>query len=260
MNAVKVAIRSFNDLSAYGKAFFVFTLPFLDDLFSTSGSFSRMRCPLSHLVSFFFLPQGVPSSGKEGHFSWDRFTELLYPALFKDGLTFELYLTPNDNNPIYVKIDSSSTDDFMPISISSNQGYARVTPKTFISLLRYYPDCFASEGSMLSFDALSLDLGPYLLSQFDVNSKFAPSSGQDSALNYSRFAAYSMCCAQFYSNGQVDSVFSAQLYRDMLSSYVNDCYISEENSPVTTFLFNGVKTSYDWLSAPINVPIMTNTT
>lgn len=246
---LQLAIRGFNDLSSYAKAFFVFSLPLLDDLFSTSGSFSRMRCPLSHLVSFYFLPQGVPSTGKEGHFSWDRFTELLYPALFKDGMTFTLYLDPDLTTPIHIIIDSSSTADFMPISISSKQRYANVTPKTFISLLRYYPHCFASEESMLSFDSLSLDLGPYLLSQFSTKSMFAASSAQDSSLNYSRFAAYSMCCAQFYSNGQVDSVFSAQLYRDMLSSYVNDCYISVESSPVTSFLYNGVKTPYDWLSS-----------
>ena len=249
LDSFKFAIRGFNELSSFGKAFFVFTLPFLDDLFSSSGSFSRLRCPLSHLVSFFFLPQGVPSTGKEGHFSWDRFTELLYPALFKDGLSFQLYLSSSDTTPIYVKIDSSSTDDFMPISISGNQRHASVTPKTFISLLRYYPQCFVSESSMRTFDSISLDLSPYVLAQFDTKLMFAPSSGQDLSLNYSRFAAYSMCCAQFYSNGQVDSVFSAQLYRDMLSSYVNDCYISVESSPVTTFLYNGVKTPYDWLSA-----------
>lgn len=249
LERVQLAIRGFNDLSSYAKAFFVFSLPLLDDLFSSSGSFSRMRCPLSHLVSFFFIPSGVPSSGKEGHFSWDRFTEILYPALFKDGLTFELYLTPEDSTPIYVKIDSSSTDDFMPISISSNQRHATVTPKTFISLLRYYPQCFVADASILSFGGLSLDLSPYLLAQFQIKSKFASSSAQDMALNYSRFAAYSMCCAQFYSNGQVDSVFSAQLYRDMLSSYVNDCYISVDSAPVTTFLYNGVKTPYDWLSS-----------
>ena len=241
-------LKRFNSLSSYSKALCLLTLPLMDDFFSTSGSFSRMRCPLSHLVKFRYTTSA--ESTQSVFSSWDRLMEILLPLIFRDGATFSMLLSPNDSLPVTLKIDNSVTSRHMDIDVSSSIRSGKVTSKTMIAILRYFAGSFVNEPSMVLLDNLSIPDNGIVLSSlfaglsfgFDVNS-------QDNILDYSRFAAYSMCCAQFYSNGQVDSVFSAQLYRDLLSSYVNDFYLSTASSPQTSFVYNGVKTPYDWLSS-----------
>ena len=84
-------------------------------------------------------------------------------------------------------------------------------------------------------------------SSFEAVIDFSDLTPQDKVFNYSRMAAYALSCAQFYTNGNVDSVYNAQLYRDMMSSFSRS--IVEIVSNFTpTFLYNGVATSFDWLS------------
>ena len=222
-------------LSKYSKALLLMMLPLMDDFFSTSGSFSRMRCPLSHLASFTYRKSDAPTSAVT--VSWDRFCEVILPKIFKDGLTVAIKLNQSDSKSVILTVDNSVTDRHMDISISTaGITSGRVTSKTLISILRYFPSCLVNEDFMNSASSVSFDDSDFVLSSlsFHLQYRFEQSS-QNNYLDYSRFAAYSMCCAQFYSNGQVDSVFSAQLYRDLLSSYVNDFYISVVDSPVTTF-------------------------
>lgn len=239
----------FNSLSEYGKGLLLLMLPLMDDLFSTSGSFSRMRCPLSHLARFKY--KSSSSSVSFISVSWDRLMERMLPLIFKDGTSWSLMLSPSDTLPVVLTIDNAVTSRHMDISVSSSVRTGKVTSKTMISILRYFSGSFINESSMAAFGDISItDDSDFVLSSLNVDWTFnGSSSSQDGVLDYSRFAAYSMCCAQFYSNGQVDSVFSAQLYRDLLSSYVNDFYLSVVDSPVSSFVYNGVKTPYDWLSA-----------
>ena len=80
------------------------------------------------------------------------------------------------------------------------------------------------------------------LSTFKINYHFIENT---SALNYTKYniapvAAYQICCAHYMSNDKVDYIYTAELYRQLMHS-LSDDYDQ-------TFVYNGVKTSYDYLS------------
>lgn len=62
--------------------------------------------------------------------------------------------------------------------------------------------------------------------------------------NFGKIAAYQLCCAHFYSNDHVDYIYSADLYRQLIWSYV----MADVPSADRSFSYNGVQTEYDALS------------
>ena len=58
--------------------------------------------------------------------------------------------------------------------------------------------------------------------------------------NISPVAAYQICCAHYMSNDKVDYIYTAELYRQLMHS-LSDDYDQ-------TFVYNGVRTPYDYLS------------
>lgn len=58
--------------------------------------------------------------------------------------------------------------------------------------------------------------------------------------NIAPVAAYQICCAHFMSNDKVDYIYSAELYRQLMHSL--------SSSFAQSFDYNGVTTSYDYLS------------
>lgn len=69
-------------------------------------------------------------------------------------------------------------------------------------------------------------------------------TGQNSApCDLAFLWAYQLCCAHFYSNDAVDYIYSAELFRENVRASVSQ-YTTQES-----FVYNGVKTFYDYLSA-----------
>lgn len=68
-------------------------------------------------------------------------------------------------------------------------------------------------------------------------------------LNLAPLWAYQMACAHFYSDDNVDYIFSAELFRSLIGNYCNGV-VSSFNDSVDTifFTYNGVRYQYDWLS------------
>lgn len=62
--------------------------------------------------------------------------------------------------------------------------------------------------------------------------------------NFGKIAAYQLCCAHFYSNDHVDYIYSADLYRQLIWSYI----MADVSSDDRSFSYNGVQTEYDALS------------
>lgn len=62
--------------------------------------------------------------------------------------------------------------------------------------------------------------------------------------NFGKVAAYQLCCAHFYSNDHVDYIYSADLYRQLIWSYI----MADVPSADRSFSYNGVQTEYDALS------------
>lgn len=218
-----------------------FGFPLMDAFFSSSGICARCGSPFSHLFSFSIADQ---------LYTWDRFTEIIYPTLFANGMQFGFRFSSAGTSGDYLfTIDSSVSGQSSFIQqLNLTPSLARVSPKDAMVLFRYYPSCmYGYNGWVDTFDKLNLvALGALGAITFKVVSSLPPAQSQDAVFNYSRMAAYALCCSQFYTNGNVDSVYNAELYRDMMSSFVRGFLPS--GVPMT-FVYNGVKTQYDWLSS-----------
>lgn len=71
------------------------------------------------------------------------------------------------------------------------------------------------------------------------------SAGKNMKFNIAPICAYQIACAHYLTNDKVDSIYSAELYRQLM----NYCF-SAESLPVT-FKYNDVDTRYDYLSGYI---------
>lgn len=220
-----------------------FGFPLIDSFFSSSGLCARLGSPFSHFFNF-----RIGSS----KYTWDRFSEILYPLLFQDGMQFGFRFSSAGTPGNYLfTIDSSVSGKSSFIEqLSGTPSLARISPKDALSLFRYYPSCmYGYNGWTDMFDKLNFTSLATEISQnisYGLVSSLPSTGSQDAVFNYSRMAAYALCCSQFYTNGNVDSVYNAELYRDMMSSFVRGFFPS---SGSMTFVYNGVKTQYDWLSS-----------
>ena len=64
---------------------------------------------------------------------------------------------------------------------------------------------------------------------------------EDININIAPIFAYQIVCAHYYTNDKVDYIYSAELYRQLLQSYVG-------NVSYQTFVYNGITTQYDFCS------------
>lgn len=223
-----------------------FGFPLMDAFLSSSGLCARCGSPFSHLFSFV--------SGSVSY-TWDRFTEKIFPLLFSDGFEFGFRFSsssaPSGYSGAYLfRVDSSVAGASSFITdLSGTPSLASISPKDALSLFRYYPSCmFGYTAWVETFEKLNF-AGLSKLSAFSSRlvSNLPSAGSQDAVFNYSRMAAYALSCSQFYTNGNVDSVYNAQLYRDMMSSFVRN--FADPEDILYTFMYNGVKTQFDWLSS-----------
>lgn len=68
--------------------------------------------------------------------------------------------------------------------------------------------------------------------------------------NYSRLCAYQIVCHHFYSNDNVDYIYSADMYRAYMQSIINEA-LSDDNSTPLGFNWNGIVLPYDSLSGGV---------
>lgn len=220
--------------------------PLIDAFLSSSGICSRMGSPFSHLFRF-------KLNLSQDSMSWDRFCEHLFPVLFQDGNQFGFRFNTSSQDVDYIFNINSNADGSSTFVSMLNQTPSRadVSPKDVLSLFRYYPTCMVGYSGWrdyfneLSFDSSSVDV--ISNASFESVVDFSALTDQDKVFNYSRMAAYALSCAQFYTNGNVDSVYNAQLYRDMMSSFCREI-VEIIGAFTPTFSYNGVATSFDWLS------------
>lgn len=62
--------------------------------------------------------------------------------------------------------------------------------------------------------------------------------------NFGKVGAYQLVCSHFYSNDHIDYIYSADLYKQLIWSYIMADVASDDRS----FSYNGVMTEYDSLS------------
>lgn len=79
---------------------------------------------------------------------------------------------------------------------------------------------------------------------FDTNNVVISASGLDVPFNPERLYAYQLVCAHFYTNDAIDSIYSADTFRQLIGFYCR-----KFNSGDAVFTINGIDYHYDWLSA-----------
>ncbi len=163
-----------------------------------------------------------------------------------------LKVVSNDGLTIY------SIDDFIDYYYEQISGYAADTT------INYFNDELSLVSKVFKFDSksdvrifhefalshvldseqsvqLTDDSTPYnnWVFQFALNDLQAETQYY-TKYNIAPVAAYQLCCAHFMSNDKVDYIYTAELYRQLMHS-LSDDYDQ-------TFVYNGVRTPYDYLS------------
>lgn len=215
-----------SDILLNGK-FIYSAFPLMDAFFSSAGLLSRMGYNNNHSASF--------NLGSTFYPSWDRCTEILYPLLFPNGVSMPFQYSSGSVGYTF-KIDDS--DNFVN---SSYPNFITISGRDALSFMRYYPEnIMQNEAEFLAFlKGVRVKLNNQTITVFDYfqDTSLEP---KNYVLNYDVFVAYNLACAQFYTNGNVDPVYNAELYRDALNSYVKLF-----NSQFDTYAYNGINVLYD---------------
>ena len=219
---------NFADLTSLGK-FIYMAFPLMDAFFSSSGLLSRLGYNNNHSSLFKIDNVLYPT--------WDRCAEVLYPMLFPDGVTMPFnfpsggvgYKFIIDNDPNYI------VNELYPNKMS-------ISGRDALSFMRYYPDAimsYASDFNMFLTGVRGKRSTPIAISTINFLSD-VDLEPKNYVFNYDQCVAYNLVCAQFYTNGNVDAVYNAELYRDALGSYVKLF-----NGAFDTYSYNGINVLYD---------------
>lgn len=209
------------------------SFPLMDAFFSASGLCSRLGYNLVHNLSI-----TSPSFWA----TWDRFADEIFPILFDAPNSFPFQI-PSSAGYIF---QISNTQDLMNNQYPNN---IQLGPKDAMSLFRYFYDYIDNGKDTISdLYANFLDrVAERFVSTYEnatftlkkhISSNFIDT--QNLVFNFDQCVAYNLVCSQFYTNGNVDSVYNAELYRDMLGSQIHSF-----NGGFDTFAYNGVNTLYD---------------
>lgn len=224
-----------------------FSFPLMDAFFSSGGLLSRLGYNNNHSLVFQLDNTFYPT--------WDRCAEAFYPMLFPDGANMPFNF-PSGGVGYSLTISNESNfivNDSYPEMMSINGRDA-------LAFMRYYPDAIMSNEA--AFIAFLKQVRSKFTSfkQFIVTSLLPTASlePKNFLLNYDVCVAYNLACAQFYTNGNVDSVYNAELYRDALGSYVKLF-----NGSFDTYSYNGINVLYDvasghYLSRALSIVIASN--
>lgn len=170
------------------------------------------------------------------------FDEIIWPEIISLGKTCSLV---KDGVSYFVKDDSNpSLGDFQPV-------VKKVSPRRYIEILRSNDFTFGSEWDDLDIGDFLAEFAFYprnLYHTFDTDS-FDPHP--DRFINIEAIISYQLACAQFGTNDYVDFIFSADLYRQNMLSFVTRSNDSSGDRSVPFFLYNGVWTQYDVFSQKI---------
>lgn len=230
-----------NALLDLGK-FIYLAFPLMDAFFSSSGLLSRLGYNNNHSAVF--------NLGANFYPTWDRCAEVLYPMLFPDGTNMPFNF-PSGGVGYSLTISNESNfivDSAYPEKMS-------ISGLDALSFMRYYPDyVMTNEAAFLAFlkEVRGKVTSPV---SFDATSLLTSEvlEAKNLVLNYDQCVAYNLCCSQFYTNGNVDSVYNAELYRDALGSFVKLF-----NGSFDTYSYNGINVLYDvssghYMSIALNI-------
>lgn len=197
------------------------------EYFLSSGSLVRQ---LAYSFSQCFQPSAPGSFRPDVHnfFDW-LFEEFL--SHFKDDII------TNSGGEFQVRFYPEPTLYLVNLSSDYSNGF-ELCWHDFLERARQNP--------LFEFAGAYTDVAPYaalkiLVSEFQVvvPSDFEP-------INFNMVSAYQIVCHHFYSNDFIDYIYSAELFRQLMRSYIED-EVSINGDPVS-FSWNGVSLLFDELS------------
>lgn len=215
-------------LLSLGKYIYL-AFPLMDAFFSSGGLLSRLGYNNNHSIVF--------QLGDKFYPTWDRCSEVLYPLLFPNGAKMPFNFA---SGGVGYKFTISNQSNFI---VSKEYPHEMsISGRDALSFMRYFPDSImANDNEFLAF--LKQVRGTFTATrQFTVTSLLLTGelNKKNFVFNYDQCVAYNLCCAQFYTNGNVDSVYNAELYRDALGSFVKMF-----NDTFDTYAYNGINVLYD---------------
>lgn len=206
--------------------------PIVENLISDGSLLATLGCHLSPYVTF-------TRKSDSAVFNWDEHIELVLSGMLNDTTIFGSILEWDIDGTIYrVAVDPALSDRI---------GKDMISWRTFFSLIRDAADFHITNNSVAPINQYDSDaLETYMQSMYQTGSS-APWDIQyqipsDLPLNFARLAAYQMVCHHYYSNDRVDFIYSAELFRQVMT------YFAENGSGLPQFTYNGVPTYYDALS------------
>lgn len=166
---------------------------------------------------------------------------------------------------------TSYTRNFRGLSSSSPSSVGRVSFRSMIELFRENPLCYISSVSFGStnlaayisvvlaqivtgsagsnFVYLSLANVRYVTVPTNTEDVDDPTSLSSTTLNLSRLLAYQLVCAHFFSNSNIDFIYTAELYRQYIANLCSSIISTANFGQFSrTFTWNGYNLQYDDLA------------
>lgn len=213
-----------------------------ESIFSYGSLLSSLGCSLSASLEM------VHYNPTETHLSIDAFVDLLCYRFIDNlsgGKKFEVTI---DGQLYNVYVDKSFFPIYtdMGVNITFREFWDRIHD-TADWLFDADPLALAVLQDLFP-DGLSDDVYP-----FGEVFVFCHNDETDLDLDLVRLWAYQLVCAEFFSNSHVDYIYSAQLFREYISTLV-----LQNGGDMKAFSYNGINCPYDWLSAAYFVELLSN--
>ena len=217
---------------------YVKMIHFLSMTFSAGSLFSSLGLDLNGLVGSCSLDTGAD---KVTYKCLDLFIDGLWSRFAKactdfiTGLSLD-YMTIDLGQNEFVYFNPSAPDDD-PKVINLRKFIERTYDLDSFSM--FPADIFDTSSDESLFDWIKPNY---------ISVSFALSGRLTKDLNISKLLAYQVVCSEFYTNSRVDYMYTAQLFRQFVSSFLFDD-VDGFGLARETFSWNGVEYQYDYLSA-----------
>lgn len=210
---------------------FVKMVVLCESIFSYGSLLSSLGCSLSASLEM------VHYNPRETHLSIDDFVDLLC-SRFVDKLSNGRKLEVTLDGRFY---NVYSDKSFFPTY--TDQG-VNITFREFWDRVHDTADWLLDDSAFSQ--SIFQDLFPNGLEDFPLGDVFVfcHNDNMDLDLDLARCWAYQLVCAEFFSNSHVDYIYSAQLFREYISTL-----LMQSGGEMKSFSYNGISCPYDWLSA-----------
>ena len=192
-------------------------------IFSSGGLLNYLGCHIN--------PSTTTAISKFEGYVDDLISQLGSSALVGKFITFHLSNHTSSYN---------TSKDYQRLTFTKNLEENR---RIFYAMLQH-PDYVSDQSADIASDSLPAwkSICQYFLSIYNQQTIFSEK------INVSRLVAYQQICAQYYTNDNVDALYSAELFMSNQKSLCYSSYDKTSQSP-KFFKYNGVPVYYDVFSS-----------